>query len=147
MVLIDSTAAVEAVVRAAKFLRLVSTMVSTGTTGNLNSPAILVKSKSANGFLKAPLAYMGKSPEVTGKAETRLRRFCCGAQRRSIYVCAAASQGTILCAAQNIHAARETVYFSKSCAHLSAIFSRPSRAAMVLERSVVSSRSKTRETA
>jgi len=46
------------VVTAVKFLRLVSTTVSTLTIGNLNSPAILLKSKSANGFLKAPLAYM-----------------------------------------------------------------------------------------
>ena len=58
MVFIDSTAAVDAVVMAAKFLRPVSTTVSTLTIGNLNSPAILLKSKSANGFLKAPLAYM-----------------------------------------------------------------------------------------
>ena len=54
---IDSTA-VLAVVSAAKFLRVASTMVSTLIIGNLNSPAILLKSKSANGFLKAPLAYM-----------------------------------------------------------------------------------------
>src|SRR5260370_14599413 len=75
------------VVSAAKFLRPVSTKVSTGTTGNLNSPAILVKSKSANGFLKAPLAYIGKSPDGHGiKAETRLLRFCCGAQRQAQFM-------------------------------------------------------------
>jgi hypothetical protein len=42
----------------AKFLRAVSTNVSTFTVGSLNSPEILLKSKSAKGFLKAPLAYM-----------------------------------------------------------------------------------------
>ena len=45
----------------AKFLRAVSTKVSTLTVGSLNSPANLVKSKSVKGFLKVPLAYMGLS--------------------------------------------------------------------------------------
>jgi hypothetical protein len=44
--------AVDAVVKAAKFLRPVSTTFSTLTIGKLNAPAILVKSKS-KGFLKA----------------------------------------------------------------------------------------------
>ena len=48
----------------AKFLRAVSTMVSTFTTGSLNSLEILLKSKSVKGFLKAPLAYMDVSCRV-----------------------------------------------------------------------------------
>jgi hypothetical protein len=51
-------------------------MVSTLIIGNLNSPANLLKSKSANGFLKAPLAYMGISWESEKRVETRgLLRF------------------------------------------------------------------------
>src|SRR6266852_6403452 len=78
--LIDSTAAVLAEVSAAKFLRVVSTMVSTLMVGSLNSPAILVKSKSANGFLKAPLAYIGVSWRAKC-VKLWADPLCCGAQR------------------------------------------------------------------
>src|SRR5450631_4167900 len=79
---IDSTAVVEAVVMAAKFLRPVSTIDSTFTVGSLNSPAILLKSKSAKGFLKAVLAYIGISWDIRVLKLTHRQCLCCGAQRR-----------------------------------------------------------------
>src|SRR5260221_8780601 len=91
MVFIVSTAALLAVVISAKFLRAVSTMVSTLTVGSLNSPAILVKSKSVKGFLKVPLAYMGDL--LTRRSmKDWAEPLCCGAQRPSIYACAAPCQ-------------------------------------------------------
>src|SRR5471030_1270571 len=103
MAFIDSTAEVPSVVIAAKFLRLVSTIDSTLIIGNLNSPAILLKSKLANGFWKAPLAYMGKllrkgwGTTGSGNAETQNSdRKCCGAQRCLIYVLRLRSQGAFV---------------------------------------------------
>src|SRR5476651_2418692 len=103
MAFIDSTAEVPSVVMAAKFLRLVSTIDSTLIIGNLKSPAILLKSKLANGFWKAPLAYIGNSyGNGLGKDGDRVRgnqnldRKCCGAQRCLIYVLRLRSQGTFV---------------------------------------------------
>ena len=64
IVFICSTAAVLSEVMVAKFLRAVSTKLSTLTAGSLNSLEILLKSKSVKGFLKAPLAYMDVSCRV-----------------------------------------------------------------------------------
>jgi hypothetical protein len=50
----------------------------------LNSPANLLKSKSANGFLKAPLAYMGISWESENALKLGAAPLCCGAQRSLI---------------------------------------------------------------
>ena len=76
MVFIVSTAAVLAEVITAKFLRAVSTKLSTFMVGNLNSPANLVKSKSVKGFLKVPLAYMAALLRTTkGVKVVGLNRF------------------------------------------------------------------------
>ena len=69
--LIASTAVWLAAVMAAT-LWLASTRVSTLIVGSLKSLAILLKSKSAKGFLKAVLEYM-VAPGKTGRCSALLR--------------------------------------------------------------------------